>query len=396
MPIWRRLKKHLLRLPLYLCVIAIPIAIGASQHVYREVYLTKKLQSLNDTLRNWPKFIEDLKILDSQKIARPITRTKNAAEFLVDKISWSPDETNLNDAQQSARTAKQVLARHAKWQSSPEQLAKLLSDPELKNIDPSWVRELSQFDYLDLSVTRQQKEQLDRLRPMDVISRIGVIAALPMPNFMEAVDLATIGALKAHAAKAPRAELISYLNSIDQLFHLTQSSPTLVDQSIAVATLGRLHSLVEALKIEGMTVVPVEMRLRIRRVSWMWAQVLALSSMKEFESALNAVRPYMKTTNFLCGGSDPVGTMAIFKDILAGGWPLEPDFKSELEREENYLRETAKICGTPVTDIVLSLPKAPDNPMQLNVPYLRRIYFSILNSIAVPNYSRQYDDLERK
>jgi hypothetical protein len=394
MAIWGRLKKYLLRWPLYVLLVLFPILIGASQYAYREVYLSKKNLSLENTLKHWPKFIEDLKVLDTQNIARPIGRNKNAASFLVERISWDPEEENLTEARRPARRARALLRKYPKWGSDPEELAKLLADPELKKIDSTWVNELSRFDYLDFSAINEQKEQLDRLPSMDVISRIGVLAALPMPVLMEAVDLATVAVIQAHLAKAPREKQLSSLNMITQLFHLIQSSPTLVDQSTAVATLGRVQSLVDGLKIQGVAYVPMEMRLRIRRVSWMWAQVLALSSMKEFEPALNEVRPFMKTTNFLCGGSDPVGSVTVFRDILNGNWPFEPDFSTELKLEERFLKETSAICGTPVTDILLALPKPENNPMQLDLPYLRGIYFSILNSIAVPSYSRQYDDLE--
>jgi hypothetical protein len=394
MAIWGRLKKYLIRWPLYFVLVAFPILIGASHYVHSEFYRSKMLQSLDRALRHWPKFVEDLKILDSQNIARPITRNQNAALFLAERVTWDHDEENVTDAQRPARLARNLLRKYATWGSEPEVLTKLLSDPELKTIDASWIKELSQFDYFDLSVTKNQKDQLDRLAQADVLTRIGIIASLPMLELMQALDLATVAVFQAHIARKPREEMISTLAVIDSLFHLFQSSPTLVDQSLAVATLGRKQSLLEALQIKGVSFVPQEMRLRIRRVAWMWASVMYLSSLKEFESALAEVRPFMKTTNFLCGGSDPFGTHAIFRSALVTKWPLAPNYEPALAREADYIKKTAAICGIPLSEILLSLPDPENNPTKLAMPYLSSIYFSILNSIAVPSFSTQYDDLE--
>jgi FkbM family methyltransferase len=59
----------------------------------------------------------------------------------------------------------------------------------------------------------------------------------------------------------------------------------------------------------------------------MWASVIYLSSMKEFESALAEVRPFMKTKNFFCGGSDPIATHLIFKSVLLTKWPFAPNYE---------------------------------------------------------------------
>jgi hypothetical protein len=190
--------------------------------------------------------------------------------------------------------------------------------------------------------------------------------------------------------------VLSALSVIDHLFHLFHSSPTLVDQMLAVAALGRKQSLVQALQIKDVSFVPQEMRLRIRRVSSMWAYVIYLSSLKEFETALTDVRPYMKTTNFLCGGSDPIGTHTMFKGILLNQWPFAPDYGPALSREASYMKETASTCGIPMSEVLLSLPDPESNPTQLATPYLSSIYFSILYTIAVPNFSKGNDDLERE
>lgn len=394
MAIWSRLKKYLIRWPLYFILIVFPILIGISHYVHWQFYRAKMLQSLEKNLRHWPKFIEDLKTLDTQSIAKPITRTRNAAEFLSERVTWDPvEEVPVNEAQRAAHSARTVLQKYRQWGSDPAELAKLLSDPDLKSIDTAWTKELSNYDYLDLSVTARQKDHLSRLPRAHAIERVEIIASLPMPDLLQALDLASVAVLQAHLAKAPREDVLSAFGVLDTLFQLFQSSPTLVDQMLAVSTLGRKQRLVDALKIQGVEYVPLEMRLRIRRVSWMWAAVLYLTPLKEFEPALAEVRPYMKTTNFLCGGSDPIGTHSIFKDFLLTKWPLAPNFGPTLEREASHMKETAAICGIPLADILLSLPEPENIPAEFSIPYINSIYFSVLNSIAVPSYSRQYDDL---
>jgi hypothetical protein len=165
---------------------------------------------------------------------------------------------------------------------------------------------------------------------------------------------------------------------------------------LAVATLSRKQSLIEALKIQDVTFVPREMLLRVRRVAWMWASVINLSSMKEFESALAEVRPFMKTKNFFCGGSDPIATHLIFKSVLLTKWPFAPNYEPAISREVNYMREAAAICGIPMTDILLSLPDPENNPIELSIPYFASMYFSSLNAITMASYSKLYDGLGQK
>lgn len=351
---------------------------------------------LEATLRHWPKFVEDLRVIQSQNFTRPITRKNNAAEFFAERLIWEMQDHVPAEAQSAAKQAHSLIQKHLGWTSDPALLKELLANPELKSIDPSWTRQLAEYDHLDLSVTKRQQDQFARLPSLDVISRIGVIASLPTPNFTHAIDLATVAVLQAHLSKASHKEVVATLEVFHQLFHLFQSSPTLLDQTLSVAALGRRQALIESLKIKGVPYVPRDLQLRYRRVAWMWAHVLTLVSLKEFESALNEVRPYMKTTNFICGGSDPVTTISIFKDVLRTRWPLAPNFADALLREEAFLRETAELCGTKLTEILLALPGPKGNPMQFEIPYISSIFFSILNSIAVPNFAAQYDTLERE
>lgn len=396
MAIWGRLKKYLLRWPLYFILIVFPILIGGAHYVRSEVYQTRMLQMLEKTLSHWPKFVEDLKILDTQTITRPITRNQNAAMFLSERLTWNPFEQNPTDAQLPAMLAKDLIGKYAKWDSDPSELAKLLADPDLKKIDTSWVRELSRFDHIDLSVTKNQTEHLNRLAQANVLDRISIIASLPIPEYKQALDLATVSVLQAHLANASSVEMLSSLADLETLFHLLQSSPTLVEQMLAVATLSRKQNLIEALKIQGATFVPREMLLRLRRVAWMWASVINLSSMQEFEPALAEVRPFMKTKNFFCGGSDPISTHLLFKSVLLTKWPFAPNYEPAISREVSYIREAAAICGIPMTETLLSLPDPENNPIELSIPYWGGIYFSILNSISMASYFKPYDGLGRE
>ncbi len=394
MAIRGRLKRYFLLLGLFLFLSGFPILIGVSRYVHAEYYKAKMLQSLEKTLVHWPTFVEDLKILDNQSTARTITRTQNAAAFLSDRVSWNPEDDIVTELQQPAKRARALLRRYPKWSTEPAELLQLQADPELKSIDTTWIRELSRFDFLDFSVTPKQKQKLDQLASANVVQRIEILASLPLPDLLQALDLATVSVLQANFSEKSNAAILAELAMVEKLFQLFQTSPTLVDQSLAVAALGRQQSLADALKIKDVSTVPQEMRLRIRRVAWMWAQVLLHSPLKEFEASLAEVRPYMKTTNFLCGGSDPVGTHAIFKDVLRSSWPLAPDFQSALAREESFLKETSDACGTTLTNIILSLPPPKHNPLEFEIPYLKTIVFSIIQTIAVPRFSRQYDDLK--
>lgn len=361
------------------------VQIFLSQYTHY-TYKEKMQSSYQDTLKHMPKILEDLKVLKAAKIFGPFTFKNNSENLISKHVAWS--ETN-SDAQAPSRV---LFKRHPYHTKTDAEYLALVQDPEFAKIDVNWISELKKFDHLDLTTSPRVKPQLDRIAGLSSIERVGIHSTLPLLDFMDLINQATIFSIKkAQGSEKDKKEAVDTLHHVARLII---SNSSLVAQMSAIVALRREVFIARKFKIDLEYALNDELIDRMKRLGFGWPSIIQLT---EGDLLPDEIKEYLKPEFMVCGAAGEIPFPIMMGDFLESRWPFEPNFSKQLETSRSFFTDLAKTCHT---ESYLTYLKPIETRNFIfnweiqNVPYARRIVSSIIMQIGVPNFLRQYDDLE--
>ena len=385
--------------------LTIAVSIPLISHlIVKFVYLPRINVAHHKVLSLSPRILADLTLV-SQEPPFEETRFEHDAEFFLERyVSWEGLSREVTDADQ----VTELFSRFTYWKVAPGQLKQLTEDPMFNSIDTAWMSSLYKYDHWNLSARSEVAHKLQSAARMNGVSRIGVFATLPIPNYNEIRLWATLHLLQKF--KAGRA--LEGFHTFRKTAQLVHSSGTLVGNMIVVAMLKDEHLLTSLFKVKSWELVPTQVIESYQRVSWAW---VALSREPWFREFPEDFKTYMRPQLGLCAAAWELGSsVSGFQDFLEPRFVFESDFSANIERSRNFQIQLLKTCnmssltslvtetppganpwfGKGYEDLLMVDPQGTSEATTMNwsrVPYLRRIMGLTLLTVATPNYLQHYE-----
>lgn len=349
------------------------------------------------------KILADLEMLNQNPPFEDLSFERDAQVAIDPYISWEGISSS-----DSADRVRDLLLRYAYWRSAPGQLKQLTEDPDFKSIDTEWVNELYKYDHWNLPSKPEHGARLRQLGELNGLDRMAAWAKIPLPNYKDLREWATLNFLRKQKAGQGLAGLHSY-RKVSQLIH---SSGTLVGNAVAAAMLRDEVFLMEHFKVSGWVSTPMEVIEAYRRISWAWS---GLARMPWFGELPSQFKPYLKTKFGLCAVAfETSAGIPGLQDFLEPRVLFETNYTPAVGRvrafqnqvlSECHLAEFASIFAAtipasnglfhqrPADALFVAAPVSiPLGPLNYTrIPYLRRILGMILMTVAVPDFFRLYD-----
>jgi hypothetical protein len=367
-----------------------------------------RTESIQSVLVHKAEILADLALLQSKPVFPESPRLKNAEPLLSRHIQWG----GLPRLENKDRDALDSLyKKYPQWRTDGEQQKKLMHDPALKGIDTSWLEDLHSFDHWNLTTRPEVKVRLDRASSLNGLGRIGLFAALPLPEYMELRSLAYLRFFQLYV-QGRGAEGLKTMFKVAELCH---SSGTLVGQMVAAQMLKGERDFASAYGLGSVPVAGGSSVEAYRRLSWAW---VGIAMAWPFSKALDEFQPYMSRGNGACTAAweQPAGFLAM-QDFFGSHWPLETDFSSELARSHALQVRLLETCsgqaflgflaptpdganawamrGVDRRDVASYDPETDAQAVTLvnlsKIPYLRRLAGMWLMTLARPNYMNLYE-----
>jgi hypothetical protein len=350
------------------------------------MYQTTMQGHYDETQKHLPKILDDLKSIGSAKVFAPITYNNNAQALIIKHVAWS-------DAESEVASASTIFFRkHPGFMKSEENYLALIHDEEFKKFDVGWISDLATYDHLDLTTHPKIKKEFDKIGNLGGVDRVRVVALMPLLDFSDLVNEATIYALrKDEGTEADKKEAIKVLHHVAQLL---VTGTNRVAQMSAIVALRREVFLSRKFNIELDSGLNEDIIKRLKRLGFSWPGIMQLNAADQLP---NEFRPFIKPELMACGAVDEFPFVIMLSDFLKPQWPLEPDFSKQIERSVASQKMLIEICHAKAYLTLLTPIETKNfllNWETLNIPYVRRIVSSNMMSSGLPNYTKQYDDME--
>jgi hypothetical protein len=320
-----------------------------------------------------PRILSDLKTLSPRAPFAAVEYSSDAQAFLDQHISW--EGTSSADADR----VRELLKRHLYWRKTPGELKELMNEPDFKVLDASWIAELMKFDHWDLTANAKLRERLAQMPALDGTERITAYTTMPMPNYSELREWATLYMLQSYRAGRAKQALAHYRHAAS----LSNSTGTLIGQMIAVAMLKDEYTFKEVFKIDGWQLVSSDVIDAYQRVSWAWAGI----GLEVWREGLpEDFKPFVQPQLGVCPAAWESGFLG-FTDFLEPHFLLETDFRENFVRARAFHEELTKLCHVTALNGIWN----PSGSQFKRAPYLRRFLGLSLLTVAVPDFYRIYD-----
>lgn len=385
-------------------------AATVSGFVVSEVYLPRLQAVSSKTAGYHDKILDDLKRLDANPIFADRDRAKDAQELISRHVGWDGQGTE-SPTSPEYKALVALSSDHPKF-GKREDLNKLDRDSRVVATDVSWIDQLESYDHWNPASSLLIKAQFARIRELNGIDRIGLVASMPTPNY----GLLHFSALVRFLQLKKTGDPLKGLRLVRHVSYLTHTTPSLIGAMMAVATLRREQTLIDIFAIKGWDAIDNERLDAYKRVSWAWGALIHSAIWdtlpKEFE-------PLMKPQTGICAMAGERLLGIGFQEFLAPRVPLETDFSAQLERDAKLMSTLFSVCSIPEYAVGLEPSPPSSNPLFMSyesfrsvrrtddystleddsiginktrIPFLRRVIGMLLMTVATPNYLRQYEE----
>lgn len=381
-----------------LFILALPIA----NHVTHAVYFEKmQKEAVQDFKNYYPQILADLKLIDQNPVFNKFTFEKNAEAAFSKHLSWSGDNTkDMNDLNHSNLNA--FFEKYPNSWTDSQVLVKMTQDPDIHKIDTTWMNDLHQYDHWNISTNSYITEELKRVKSTDTVARIGLWAALPIPNYSELRKWTLVHFLKQHK----KMNTVEGLKLYRKMAELTYTNSSLIASMISVRFLKDEAELARIFSMDNWVQIDEERTEALKRLSWAWVGIT--------QNSLYQVTPYeindfFKYENGVCAAAwEIIPNSSFLTDLIGPRFLIETDHTVELARLQKMTDRLVDTCGLQAYRVfdsrapastngvlgenVKSFVLGADPTSQIKyVPYMRRIIAYILTSVATPSYFRLYD-----
>lgn len=404
---WHWLWKHKWKLSLVYFGFWAAVFPFAIDYMVRTQFLPPVLANVKHLEPHYPAILADFKLLEANPIFKETARVKNAEPYLSDSVSWEGLQSSP-----AVRAASEKLhaidEQFPRWRVDSKQMLKLYQSAQLNNTDTDWVEGLLEFDHWDLTTRREVAEKLQKAGQSSGLEKIGILAGLAIPNYMDFRASVYLHYLK----MVKRGQGQEGIRLIRHAANLAQSSNSLVGQMIAVAFLKDEAGLASAFGVPW-TPLSNEQIEAYKRVSWAWPGLVRTVWAGEFPAQFV---PYLRPEMGMCGGAFEAAVGAGgMQDFLEPRFWFETDFSKELARVRDFEVKTQALCKmqafapfrsrTPASAngwtidsgkiFGASLEDGANQTQQPNyarIPYVRRMVALILLGLSNPQYGRLYEE----
>lgn len=391
-----------------LFVLALPIG----NHIFHSFYYEPaQKKSVAELEKYYPKILADLKMIDQNPIFNKFTFEKNAEEIFEKNLSWSSSPTeskiDLNNS-----NLRHFVAKYSQWKKEPEVLEKMLADPSIHTIDVSWLDAVLNYDHWNVSNNPHVKKQLTQVKGLDSISKIGVFASLPIPDFLELRNWTLVYFLKQHK-KMNTAHGFKVYRKIAEL---TYSSSSTVSSIVATKLLEDESYLNQLFPVADWQPIDDQRIKAFKRLSWAWLSLVRNTANKPLPLE---VRELLKFENGICSAAwELAPNLALMNDFLEPQFLLETNHTLEVTRFKETIENLQTTCRLNpyknfnerapssiqswLSDVTTSFAQAEfDGTLNAKttagirrLPYLRRMFVYIIFSVGTTEstLSRHYEN----
>ncbi len=355
------------------------------------------------------RILKDFKVLEEHNPLESPTFENNAWEFLDHHISWSNTETDAFPENEKLLVAVFEECER-QYQSLSNELSDcLLNHKNFSEIDTSWMQNLKLFDHWYYFSRPELKNGVLLSRQKSFLYRVQFQATAPAPHFDHFLQFSIVDYLKNE--KQNDEEAAAAFQHRLLLLHSTHSlvGAMLVGKGLRYALVNQdLKSTKTFQNLESQHIKAYQ------RVSWAWTSLL--DSLWDGPLS-NDYMPFLKPEYGACigGGENPMGLLT-FSDLIAPSyWPLEYNIPEQLQRTRDLRKKVFDICQMPhhqafVLEEVPPLskeerekaikPRTELSDFDTNIsevvlfraPYLRRIYWALMTSVATPSFLSAYEN----
>ncbi len=407
-----RIKKISLILLVSFCLAYLGVAL-VSRLIVSEV-LMPKLQAVSANVASYhEQILNDLKLLDVNPIFPTSPRKHDAQDFISQRIGWKDEKVESPPTPMQEKLIALKMA-HPNLREG-ENMKKLADDPQTGKIDVSWVDQLESYDHWNLASSSIVKAQLGRVKVLNGIERIEVLATMPMPDY----ELFRFAALVRFLQLQKSGDPLKGLRLLRHSSYLSHTTPVLVGAMIATAGLGREHALVKTFDIADWTLIEKERIAAYKRVSWAWGGLIHEAS---WGTLPEEFLMFMKPHNSVCAMAGENALGSGLQDFLAPTVLFETNFSAQLKQSESITRKLFDVCSTPEYSIFLEPSPESSNSLfkkshnsswwvsngsidevttdkksiginPARIPFVRRIFGLTFLTVGTISSVRLYEDL---
>lgn len=306
----------------------------------------------------------------------------------------------------SHKNLKELFRSYPRWNTDPKQFNALYGDPKLIEIDATWIDQLNNYSHWDTSSHQSVLNDLKRVSDFSGLARVKIFENLPIPNYSEFRQWATVYVLQ----KSQKGKSAEGLKAFRKMAHLSHSTGSLTGNMLSAEMLKDEYMFSKNLKLYNWKLVPTEKIEAYKRVSWAW---LGLVRTTWFDYFPKEFEPYLRPETGVCAAAwEHSNSVAALHDFLENKIVFEKDFSENLEYSRSFQKNLFSICNmknyegflnrTPAGAIpivgrgnsLFMIEPREGNTISLylsRVPYIRQIIGLSLIIISIPNYLKYYE-----
>lgn len=369
------------------------LAVAVSSGLIVTKWLIPKLRAVSNNVRSHHKeILSDLKLLDAKPIFASPLRKKDAQNFISRHIGWKGAKV------ESVVTPKRedlIALKTAYPELAVENLKKLADDPRTITIDVSWVDQIESYDHWNLASSSIVKVELERVKKLNGIARIGVLAEMPIPDYSLFQFASVIRFLQLQKSGDP----LKSFRLFRHASYLAHTTHTIAGAMIATAGLRREHLFAETFKITDWTLIEKERIAAYKRVSWVWGGLIHEA---RWGTLPEEFQMYIKPHNGVCAMAGESLFYSGFQDFFVPTVPFETNFSAQLQRSEGLTQKLFDVCSMPQYLVFLAPSPASSNSLfgrgysiginLARIPFMRRMFGITLMTVGTPNHLRYYEE----
>ena len=364
--------------------------------VYQKIELPqknviKKIEAIT------PKVLTDLKVLEKSPIFTKFTYTKNAELVFSENISWS-DSTSEKELTFNRQKLRKFAEKYKDWRKNEELFQAMLKDPEIHQIDTSWMSDIRSYDHWNLTENAKMNSLLKLASNVDTRNKLDIFHNLPIPDFFELRSWALTQLLKEHK----NVNSVSGLENYRHIAFLSYTTGTLIGGQIAAQMLNDERILTDRLGIENWPHYEDKSIQAFKRLTYIWPTLIKGTIADNLSVELS---DYFRPEFGICSAVFDASNTLRFRDLLEPRFILESAHSIDLERFDKTYEMVQKNCNSKAFAVFsnrtpasfntfitneLNNTKIDDEPENLfsyltkiniaKIPYIRRIFAAMANN----------------
>ncbi len=356
------------------------------------------------------RFLFDLNHLSEQNLFKDTTYRNNANAVIQKYIPWNSDEISREKTQQNKKLEKLFSDIDKKKLKFSDKVDEIEKHPLFKQIDTFWMSSLDKYDHWDFFENAYFTQKFEEIQNQNILQIINFFANHATPRFKYFLNYALIRFLQNQDENREKA-----YNDFKHSLKLLHSQGTLLSQAVAAVGLKYAVELKKKYPVKGYDYFTSQTSEAYQRVSWGWASIFTQDFGHKYSQE---IKSFMTSRSGVCAGVSE-GTLgaAMFEEFLRNShWPLEHNFEKEKQQQVDIRRQLFNVCGMNQHEFLIDRkPSAirlneafasSQDKSEYNdsgsflfkridvgrIPYLRRIIWGFINTIASPNFARVYED----